>query len=190
MGCQHGSIPKQFVGTIAPAVCYRDGKPTAADYDEAIEALQRAKRQDECRHLCCSVCEDTGHTAETCHHNPLTLARRWAAATKVWACYHCGFVATNDDEAREHFGAHDADPSWCRQLSDRVDQLEKHSHPPYDFTHLVRLLTLTARASASILKGVDPNGDQGKWRDEILAMLDRDRGPPRPSSPPDHRPVG
>lgn len=60
----------------------------------------------------------------------------------------------------------------CRQLSARVAQLEKHSHPPFDFTHLVRLLTVTAQASASILKGVDPNGKQGKWRDEIHALLE------------------
>lgn len=89
---------------ILASVVYRKGSITAADYDEAIEDLQRAKRQDECRHICCSICEDTGHTAEMCHHNPLILARKWTEATSVWCCYHCGFVATNDAEAMDHFG--------------------------------------------------------------------------------------
>jgi len=98
---------------IQASVVYRTGAITAADYDEAIEDLQRAKRQDECRHICCSVCEDTGHTAETCHHNPLLLARQYAAATSIWNCYHCGFVATNDQEAQEHFGKNDLQDAKC-----------------------------------------------------------------------------
>lgn len=106
-----GSTPT----TIAASVCYREGQITNADYNEAIEDLLRAKRQSECRHMCCSICEDTGHTAEMCHHNPLILARRWAAATKIWCCYHCGFVATNDEEAREHFGKDDLEPAKCQR---------------------------------------------------------------------------
>lgn len=101
--------------TIEAGVCYREGPITDADYDEAIADLQNAKRQAECRHICCSVCEDSGHTAEFCHHNPLILARRWAAATKIWCCYHCGFVATNDEEARDHFGKDDLEPAKCQR---------------------------------------------------------------------------
>jgi hypothetical protein len=98
---------------IPAGVCYREGPITDADYVEAIEDLQRAREQAKVLHICCSICEDTGHSAASCHHNPLILARQWAAATKVWNCYHCGFVATNDVEAREHFGASDQEPAAC-----------------------------------------------------------------------------
>lgn len=96
------------------SVVYRDGRLTAADYDEAIEALQRAKNAlEEGDSYGCMVCEDSGHSAAHCHHNPLVLARHWASATSVWQCYHCGFVATNDDEATAHFGRSDADEPAC-----------------------------------------------------------------------------
>lgn len=86
------------------SVVHRRGPLTEADYREAIADLERAILQPGLVHLCCSICEDTGHTAEMCHHNPLLLARRWSEATSVWRCYHCGFVATNDEEALDHFG--------------------------------------------------------------------------------------
>lgn len=65
------------------SVVYREGPLTADDYAEAIADLQRAAEQDKCRSMCCSVCEDTGHTAEHCHHNPLVLARRRRKSTSV-----------------------------------------------------------------------------------------------------------
>lgn len=86
------------------SVVYREGPPTDEDYDEAIEALQRAKKQSELLQFGCSICEDTDHYARDCHHNPLTMAQKYAKATGVWACYHCGFVAHNDEEGLEHFG--------------------------------------------------------------------------------------
>jgi len=89
------------IGTSMASVCYRTGPMTPADYDEAIEALQNARDLTDA--LGCPVCHDA-HSAAQCHHNPLVLARRWAAATSVYACYHCGFVATNDEEALGHFG--------------------------------------------------------------------------------------
>jgi hypothetical protein len=98
-------------------VVYRQGALTERDYNEAIEALTEARDQltgaGPCGFMCCAVCEDTGHTAEDCHHNPLILARRWAGATSVWTCYHCGFVATNDQEAVDHFGTSDAEVARC-----------------------------------------------------------------------------
>lgn len=97
------------------SVVHRLGPLTKADYREAIGDLNRAMMQDKIRHICCSICEDTGHTAETCHHNPLLLARQWSAATSVWCCYHCGYVATNDEEAREHFGQNDQEPAACQR---------------------------------------------------------------------------
>lgn len=101
------------MSNIMAGVVYRTGPITAADYDEAIEDLQRAKLQDECRHICCSVCEDTGHTAEQCHHNVLRIARRGAADETVWRCYHCGFLATTFEAAEEHFGRTDLTAPTC-----------------------------------------------------------------------------
>jgi hypothetical protein len=103
--------------TIEPSVIYRTSPLTPADYDEAIKALQAAKLQTypngKNSGFMCAVCEDGSHTAHGCHHNPLVVARMWAKATAIWQCYHCGFVATNDQEAREHFGASDQEPAKC-----------------------------------------------------------------------------
>lgn len=100
------------------SVCYRTGAPTIEDYDEAIQELESAKvdlrwKRERFALPCCFVCEDTGHTAEHCHHNPLLLAREWAKATNVWQCWHCGFVATNADEAEEHFGKSEDEVAKC-----------------------------------------------------------------------------
>lgn len=95
-------------------VCYRTGEPTVADYDDAIQALRAARRDlKKNDHMGCSICGDSGHSFSTCHHNPLLLARQWAQATRVWQCYHCGFIATNDEEAREHFGRTENDTAAC-----------------------------------------------------------------------------
>ena len=100
---------------IVQGVCYRKGKPTIADYNEAITDLLAARRQLKSGSLMgCSVCGDSGHAPQDgCHHDPLVLARQWAAATSVWQCYHCGYVATNDAEAREHFGAGEHEQAAC-----------------------------------------------------------------------------
>jgi len=97
------------------SVVHRRGMMTREDYREAIADLARAMVQDEVKHIWCSVCEDTGHTAETCDHNPLRLARLWSEATRVWRCYHCDYTATNDAEAREHFGVSDRDLPKCQR---------------------------------------------------------------------------
>lgn len=100
------------------SVCYRTGRLTEADYDEAIKDLEQARQQERDRMAgrgaaFCAICEDGDHTAESCHHNPLVLARRMAAASGVWNCYHCGYVAYNDEEARAHFGNHDDEVVKC-----------------------------------------------------------------------------
>lgn len=102
-------------------VCYRPGKPTIADYDQAIESLQAAREQLRMGDLMgCGVCGDTGHAPQDgCHHDPLILARQWAAATAVWQCYHCGFIATNDQEAREHFGKDEFEQPACDASPDQ-----------------------------------------------------------------------
>src|SRR5690606_34399800 len=74
----------------------------------------------------CFICEDSGHTAENCHHNPLLLARSYAQATKIWCCYHCGFVAHNDEEAREHFGPDDQSEAACAAaLRQKLEEAER-----------------------------------------------------------------
>jgi len=105
------------------SVVHRRGPLTKKDYSEAIGDLKRARMQDKIAHICCSICEDTGHTAETCNHNPLLLARKWSEATSVWVCYHCGFIATNDDEACEHFGFNEQVKAEC--LREQKKELER-----------------------------------------------------------------
>lgn len=94
---------------------YRDGPLTPAIYDEAIEDLCSAKiALVEGDNYGCRVCEDSGHSANGgCHHNPLLLARKWARATAIWRCYHCGYIATNDAEAKAHFGATEDEAAAC-----------------------------------------------------------------------------
>lgn len=101
-----------MLDAIMPSVVYRDTL-TAEDYDEAIEALQDAKRQDECSHMCCSVCHDTGHLAHQCHHNPLLMARRAVTGMNVWRCYHCDAIFNNNEDAAEHFGLNEHTDPAC-----------------------------------------------------------------------------
>lgn len=96
------------------SVCYRQGRLTVEDYDEAIQDLQLARAQligGEVTN--CAVCEDGDHTSESCHHNPLVLARRWARATRVTCCYHCGYIAYTDEEAKAHFGSSETEVARC-----------------------------------------------------------------------------
>ena len=112
------SADSQVIPESMWSVCYRTNKPTIEDYDEAIQELELAKvdlrwKRDGFAIPTCFVCEDSGHTAEGCHHNPLLLAREWAKATSVWQCWHCGFIATNSEEAVDHFGRSDGDAAKC-----------------------------------------------------------------------------
>lgn len=54
---------------------FTKGEFTAADYDEAIAALQDAKKQLLPNADNCAICTDSGHYAGACHHNPLVAAR-------------------------------------------------------------------------------------------------------------------
>lgn len=101
---------------IQPSVIYREGRPTAADYLEAIEALTLAAQQLQPDGRSCNVCGDSGHQAFECHHNPLLVARKWTRATGVYHCWHCGFVATNEKEAVAHFGTSDDEVARCIEL--------------------------------------------------------------------------
>ncbi len=96
-----------------PSVVYRTGKPTYADYNEAIWALRDGCSQLEPDGRSCAVCHDGGHQAWECHHNPLVMARRFAGVTDVWKCFHCGVVFTDEDKAREHFGLREEEIARC-----------------------------------------------------------------------------
>lgn len=96
-------------------VCYRKRQPTLADYDEAIADLQRAREAiatgNESRG--CAICADGGHGVRVCHHNPLVLARHYHEERGKYRCYHCGYVALNDEQARAHFGDAETEIAAC-----------------------------------------------------------------------------
>jgi hypothetical protein len=98
---------------IQPGPCYRTGPITRDDYMEVAMEMMEAAAMDETRG--CSICGDSGHGGGTCHHNALALARRWVAATSVYRCFHCDYVAANDAEASEHFGTHEGEFAACVQ---------------------------------------------------------------------------
>lgn len=118
---------------FTPSVVYRDSL-TSADYDDAIFALHQAKQQDQMLKIGCSICHDSGHIAEDCHHNPLLLARKWLAATSVYRCFHCGYVALNDAEARAHFGNSDDEVARCVRL--RAEERHHGGHEVHDMVTL------------------------------------------------------
>jgi len=105
-------------------VLYR-GRPrariTAADYEEAIQALIEAKSQLEPDGDNCHVCHDSGHQAWECPHNPLAMARIAAAARGAdgsalpWRCFHCGEIFADFESAQEHFGHNRAVVAECRR---------------------------------------------------------------------------
>lgn len=139
---------------FSPSVVYRDTL-TPADYDEAIDALHQAKQQPGMLQLGCSICHDSGHTAEHCHHNPLLLARKWVAATSIYRCYHCGFVALNDDEARAHFGNADDEVARCVRL--RAEERHHGGHEIHDMVTLGFHVCLTARSACAGLHQTVPD---------------------------------
>lgn len=108
--------------SLRPSVVYRTGRLTKEDYDEAIETLVCARDEDPSK--CCGSCGDGGHTAETCHHNPLVLARLGAKKEFEYRCFHCGEVF-NGNAAQEHFGKTECeDPSCLSAALARNKELE------------------------------------------------------------------
>lgn len=100
---------------FTPSVVFRQTL-TPEDYDEAILVLHQAKLQPGQLPNGCTICMDSGHTAENCQHNPLVLARKWVAATSIYRCFHCGYVALNEGDARAHFGNADDELARCVRL--------------------------------------------------------------------------
>ncbi len=74
------------------------------DYFEAIYILFRGSSQLEPNGIHCSICEDIGHQAWQCHHNPLNHAKQFWASMTSFRCFHCGRLFTGDKDAIEHFG--------------------------------------------------------------------------------------
>lgn len=73
---------------------------TKQEYREAIEALKLGMTQLRPDGRSCAICEDTGHQAWECHHNPLLGLK----LIFYFRCYHCGKVFEAGSEAEEHFG--------------------------------------------------------------------------------------
>lgn len=97
---------------VGPA--YRKREPTLADYDEIIEDLKMARAAlasgDEA--LGCVICHD-GHGVAHCHHNVVVLARQFVAERNKYRCFHCGFVAMDEEQARAHFGNAETEIASC-----------------------------------------------------------------------------
>lgn len=87
---------------LRPSVVYREGPLTPEDYQEAIDFLVEAKQNLESGHHFCP-CGDAC-SINSCHHNPLVMARREAKKQEEFRCFHCGGVFTTDEDCREHFG--------------------------------------------------------------------------------------
>lgn len=98
---------------LEPSVVYRDGRLTARDYEEAIQALRDAATQLEPDGRNCVICHDGGHQAAECHHNPLVMARRYATASDVWKCFHCGIGFITELGAQAHFGSSEEEIARC-----------------------------------------------------------------------------
>lgn len=102
---------------LQPSVIYRTGPLTSEDYDEAIEGLVAARKAFDETPGGCPVCWDSGHFADQCHHNPLLIAREYAANrdAQYWRCFHCGEVFSIEQEAaaREHFGKSEDEVARC-----------------------------------------------------------------------------
>ena len=106
---------------LESGVVYRVGRLTATDYEEAIQALRDAATQLEPDGRNCVICHDGGHQAAECHHNPLVMARRFASASDVWKCFHCGIAFRTELGAREHFGTGEEEIARCLVAAPTTD---------------------------------------------------------------------
>lgn len=50
---------------------------------------------------------------------PAGILAKMLLFASVWRCWHCGFVATNEVEARAHFGPNAAHPAECQMKDDQ-----------------------------------------------------------------------
>jgi hypothetical protein len=90
-----------------------DGLYTEEDYREAIEALQRGMTQLAPDGHNCAICEDSGHQAWECHHNPLNAMKDYWG----WRCFHCGRLFLDSEAAKEHFGTMEDDLTRYQRLA-------------------------------------------------------------------------
>lgn len=133
---------------IELSVVFRTGPITERDYDEAIEYLQEAKRLGTTG----CPCGDSGHSAESCHHNPLLQARRGAAKDHEFRCFHCDQVFSKET-AREHFGNDENGHAKCQSELDAT------------------LALLVQQAAAScVSKGLEPDMEKF-FCDSIMTPL-------------------
>jgi len=113
---QRPGCDEEYEAGVRSSVIYRTGELNAEDYDEAIEALEEAKKQLAgvgTYMPCCYVCHDTGHYADMCHHNPLVMVRRLLHKECHWRCFHCGVEFSDEDKAEKHFGKTEHEKAEC-----------------------------------------------------------------------------
>lgn len=89
---------------------------THDDYAVAMDAIMAGMGQLEPDGKPCAICGDSGHQAWECHHNPVAVMKEAAKLQTYYRCYHCGFVATADAEAMEHFGEMDTERPLCAEI--------------------------------------------------------------------------
>jgi hypothetical protein len=138
---------------IQPSVAYRTssdrlGWPEARDYEEVIEQAKDGLAQLAPDGNHCNICGASGHQAMECHHSVLRLARKWVAATNVYRCFHCGFVATTDEEAVEHFGKSDEEVARCIAARSEQAGIGRGEHA----ANLIRLADVMRDCSRLISK--------------------------------------
>lgn len=109
--------PKQAVvaDVIRPSVIYREGRPSAEDYTDAIDMLIGARQQLAPDGENCACCGDSGHQAWECHHNPLVMARKAAKQEFEYRCWHCGYVARSQEQGDGHFGKNEEGCPACKR---------------------------------------------------------------------------
>src|SRR5579862_4088845 len=103
------------------SVVYRETF-TELDYNDAIRALQAAKKQKGKEHHGCTVCWSSGHTADFCHHNPLVMARRAVILETSWRCFYCNEMFTDAKEAAIHFGIRKNSRPLCTKIKGKAQK--------------------------------------------------------------------
>lgn len=86
---------------------------TKKEYRKAIKTLELAITQLAPDGNHCVVCEDGGHQAWECHHNPLVMSHQFWILKDHWRCFHCNVVFTDEESAKAHFGEEDYEAAVC-----------------------------------------------------------------------------
>ena len=110
---------------------------TAREYHEAITTLQLAITQLQPDGRSCAICEDTGHQAWECHHNPLLGLKLMG----TYKCFHCGQIFEGE-AAEEHFGLDEGKEAMCittllRMLGTKDEKIDFLQHQNADLAKAI-----------------------------------------------------